>query len=58
MICLNLARDHPKWFSNNVLESVRDRLHVDKAYNSFSCGMVKTIEGMGAMDSLLDYIYK
>ncbi len=36
---LNIARDHPIYFSNNVLEAVRDRIHSDKFYNSFSSGM-------------------
>jgi hypothetical protein len=55
---LNIARDHPIFFSNNVLESVRDRIHIDKFYNSFSCGMIKTEDGIAAIDSLLDYIVK
>ena len=55
---LNIARVHPKYFSNNVLESVRDRIHQDKFYNSFSCGMVQTVEGIKAIDSLLDFICK
>ena len=53
MITLNIARAYPVYFSNNVLETVRGRLHADKAYNSFSLGMVPTHEGVAAIDSLI-----
>ena len=57
-ITLNIARVHPIYFSNNVLESVRGRIHADKFYNSFSCGMIPTLEGVTALDSLIEYISK
>lgn len=58
MITLNLARVNPIYFSNNVLECVRDRIHVDKFYNSFSLGLIRTVEGIAAFDSLLTFMSK
>mmetsp|Transcript_16193 Transcript_16193/g.11692 ORF Transcript_16193/g.11692 Transcript_16193/m.11692 type:complete len:92 (+) Transcript_16193:124-399(+) len=55
---LNLARVDPVFFSNNVLESLRDRVHVDKFYNSPSTGMNLTVEGLEAMDSCIMYTCK
>jgi hypothetical protein len=46
------------YFSNNVLESMRDRFHTDKFYNSYASGMVPTEEGVQAVDSLISYICK
>jgi hypothetical protein len=43
---LNIARHVPVYFSNNVLEALRDRLHSDKFYNSPSQGIMPTVEGV------------
>lgn len=53
---LNIARASPIYFSNNVLESLRDRIHGDKFYNSPSTGMNLTMEGLVAIDDCMDYI--
>eukprot|EP00350_Pseudokeronopsis_sp_OXSARD2_P001208 CAMPEP_0170560930 /NCGR_PEP_ID=MMETSP0211-20121228/51824_1 /TAXON_ID=311385 /ORGANISM="Pseudokeronopsis sp., Strain OXSARD2" /LENGTH=63 /DNA_ID=CAMNT_0010875801 /DNA_START=373 /DNA_END=564 /DNA_ORIENTATION=+ len=55
---LNLARVEPVYFSNNVLESLRDRIHADNFYHSPSTGMNLTIEGMRAMDSCIHFVCK
>lgn len=55
---LNIARSNPIFFSNNVLEAVRDRIHADKHYYSFSDIMFPTEEGIHAVDSMIDYICK
>lgn len=36
IMTLNLARVHPVFFSNNVLEPLRNRVHHDLHYNSCS----------------------
>ena len=58
MMTLNIARAAPIYFSNNVVEPVRGRMHKDKMYHSFSLGMIQTLEGVGAVDSLADYLSK
>jgi len=58
MITLNIARHAPIYFSNNVLEPVRNRFHADGMYNSFSLGVVPTYEGVHALDSLLEFMSK
>ena len=50
---LNMARADPIFFSNNVIETVRDRLHIDNTYFSFSETYVPTEEGVYAVDSLI-----
>jgi hypothetical protein len=39
---LNLMRVDPIWFSNNVLEAVRDRYHPDYNYWSFAGHYIAT----------------
>ena len=58
MMTINMARMNPIYFSNNVLEQVRQRMHYDRQYNSFSSGMVPTIEGISCVDSLINMICK
>jgi hypothetical protein len=53
---INMARMNPIYFSNNVLELVRDRMHYDRSYNSFSNGMMPTHEGLECVDSLISMI--
>lgn len=53
---INLVRVMPVYFSNNVLENLRDRIHIDKFYNSPSTGMNLTIEGIPGMDDCIDYV--
>lgn len=50
---LNIARSNPIYFSNNVLEAIRDRLHSDKLYFSCSIGLLGTVEGVNAIDTLI-----
>eukprot|EP00347_Sterkiella_histriomuscorum_P005825 403355127 len=52
------TRANPIYFSNNVIEVIRGRMHADKMYYSFSLGMVQTIEGAEAVDSLTDFLSK
>lgn len=53
---LNIARDSPIFFSNNVLEAIRDRIHTDFYYYSFSVGLSPTVEGIYGMDSLMKFL--
>lgn len=55
---INMARMNPVYFSNNVLEAVRDRMHHDLHYNSFSLGFVPTQEGVDCVDSLIQLLSK
>ena len=58
MMTINIARMNPVYFSNNVLEQVRQRMHFDKHYNSFSSGLQPTNEGQECVDSLISMICK
>lgn len=58
MMTINMARMNPVYFSNNVLEVLRDRMHFDLKYNSFSRGLVPTTEGIKCVDSLIELICK
>lgn len=58
MITLNIARHAPIYFSNNVLEPVRNRFHADGMYNSFSLGIRSTFEGVSSLDTLLAQVSK
>lgn len=46
MMTLNIAKANPIYFANNVLEPIRNRIHSDGFYHSFSIGMIKTNEGV------------
>lgn len=39
-----------------MLEAIRDRIHADKLYYSFSVGILPTIEGIFGMDSLMQFL--
>lgn len=58
MMTLNIARANPIYFSNNVLEAIRDRIHSDKLYYTFSNAVIPTEEGIHAIDTLIEYICK
>jgi hypothetical protein len=50
---LNLARADPIFFSNNVIEPLRNRIHHDSLFNSISRGLVPTSEGVASADTLI-----
>ena len=52
----NLARFDPLWFSNNVLESVHDRHHVDNNYWSFAGHYIKTEEKSTPISDLSTFL--
>jgi hypothetical protein len=58
MMTINLAREDPIFFSNNVLEPIRNRVHFDQNLNSFSVGLRQTYEGFNSVDSLIKLLCK
>ena len=55
---LNIARMDPIFFSNNVLEQTRNRVHYDQNFNSYSIGLKPTLEGFSGIDSLIEMLSK
>jgi len=59
MMTLNIGRDHPIYFSNNVLEAIRDRIFIlTNSITPSHLEWLKPEDGIKAIDSLLDYIVK